>query len=188
MSGALKDEKRITRNWVELLQELRVAQTGVQILTGFLLTVPFSNRFSRLTDLQLTTYLCVLVGAIATSALLVAPVVFHRMLFRQQRRPWLVQAAHVSALSGLALLSLVSCGAAFLAFDIGTSTQVASVVGGGLLAFFVVLWCVPLVARARYRRKDGESSPTAARSESRRGFDRPAPPTARGPAPRSRDR
>lgn len=81
------EDKRITRNWAELLQELRVTQTGVQVLTGFLLTVPFSNRFTHLSELQLVTYLCIVLGAITATALLVAPVAFHRMLFRQRRRP-----------------------------------------------------------------------------------------------------
>ena len=83
------DPKRLTRNWNELLQELRVTQTGVQILTGFLLTVPFSDRFEDLDRFQLTLYLIVLSGSTATTLLAVAPAAFHRMLFRQRARHWL---------------------------------------------------------------------------------------------------
>ena len=151
---ARADRERYTRNWDELLQELRVAQTGVQILTGFLLTVPFSNRFPRLSELQRDTYLGLLVGAIATTALLVAPVAFHRLLFRQRRRPWLVKAANRCALAGLSMLSLISCGAAFLVFDISTSLTAAVIAAAVLLVLFGGLWAaVPLAAR--YRRAHG---------------------------------
>ena len=79
-------EDTLTRNWNELLQELRVTQTGVQILTGFLLTVPFSNRFEDLTAFQRDVYLAVLAGSVLTTGLVVAPVAMHRVLFRQRRR------------------------------------------------------------------------------------------------------
>ena len=81
----------LTRNWDELLQEIRVTQTGVQILTGFLLTVPFSNRFEDLTSFQRAVYLTVLAGSVLTTALVVAPVAMHRVLFRRRRRELLVE-------------------------------------------------------------------------------------------------
>src|SRR5215203_301296 len=84
-------QETLNRNWDELLQEIRVTQTGVQILTGFLLTVPFSNRFVELTDFQRNVYLAVLAGSIITTGLVVAPVAFHRVLFRQRRRELLVE-------------------------------------------------------------------------------------------------
>lgn len=147
-----RKDKRITRNWTELLQELRVTQTGVQVLTGFLLTVPFSSRFPHLTQLQRVTYLCIVLGAIIATALLVAPVAFHRVLFHQRRRPWLVSAAHACAAAGLAVFSLVCAGAAFLVFDIATSTRLASIVGVALLLVFGVLWAVvPLASEAHHR-------------------------------------
>jgi len=153
-----QEDKRITRNWAELLQELRVTQTGVQVLTGFLLTVPFSNRFAQLDDLQRTTYLCIVLGAITATALLVAPVAFHRMLFRQRRRPWLVSAAHACAVGGLSVFSLVCAGAGFLVFDVATSTPVAVVVGCALLGVFVGLWgVVPLAAEHRAPRRGGDA-------------------------------
>src|SRR5918999_5561437 len=74
--------KRLTRNLNELLQELRVTQTGVQILTGFLLTLPFTQRFPDLDQVQKMAYLGVLVGSVLATGLIVAPVAFHRVLFR----------------------------------------------------------------------------------------------------------
>ena len=91
---------KTTRNWQELMQELRVTQTGVQILTGFLLTVPFSQRFTQLNHHQRTAYFVVLVSCVLQTVFLVAPVAFHRVLFHQRQRPWLVAAGHVCAVMG----------------------------------------------------------------------------------------
>ena len=71
----------INRNWTELIQELRSTQTGVQVLTGFLLTVPFSDRFATLDDVQRTAYLIVLSGAVTATAAILSPVAYHRILF-----------------------------------------------------------------------------------------------------------
>src|SRR5215211_3548051 len=87
------ERERINRNWDELLQELRVTQTGVQILTGFLLTLPFQQRFALLDQFQVAVFcVAVLLSATAT-ALIVAPVSYHRLLFRQRRKALLVSAS-----------------------------------------------------------------------------------------------
>lgn len=139
---------QLTRNWHELLQELRVMQTGVQILTGFLLTIPFTDKFNSLDDRQRTIYLCVLVGSVVTTSLIVAPASFHRVLFRQQQRSWLVKAANVSARVGLAGLALVSSAVVLLVFDVVVSTTAALIASGSVLVLFVGLWLViPMVAR-----------------------------------------
>src|SRR5947209_10039375 len=83
--------ERWDRNFSELLQELRVAQTGVQVLFAFLLTLPFTNRFERITEVQRGTYVVTLVAAAAATALLIAPVSYHRLVFRQGRKPQLVR-------------------------------------------------------------------------------------------------
>lgn len=141
--------KKLTRNWNELLQELRVVQTGVQILTGFLLTVPFSSRWTDLTDLQVRLYLAVLSGAVLTTVLVVAPVAYHRMLFRQHRRPWLVQMANRTSRLGLAMVALTSSGVLLLVFDVALGMVPGLVAFAVTLAFFVVLWIgPPLTARA----------------------------------------
>lgn len=143
--------QRTNRNWEELLQELRVTQTGIQILTGFLLTVPFSARFTALTPLQRASYLAVLVGSVIATTLIVAPVAFHRVLFRRQRRPWLVTAANQCARGGLLTMALTICGAVFLAFDMATTTTTAIVVSSSLLALVTCVWLLlpVLVSRTR---------------------------------------
>ena len=144
--GVVADEtthqEELDRNWNELLQELRVAQTGVQILTGFLLTVPFSSRFEELDQLQLTAYLVVLSGAALTTALVIAPVAFHRLLFRQHEKDWLVRAANLSARCGLVSLALTVSGVLFLVFDIVVGLAAGLVALAVSLVVFAVLWAV----------------------------------------------
>ncbi|MFD1825708.1 MULTISPECIES: DUF6328 family protein [Mumia] len=133
-------DARLTRNWNELLQELRVAQTGVQILTAFLLTLPFTSRFEELSDAQEGVYLAVLSGSVAATALLVAPVAMHRALFRKGQRPWLVTAAHLCAILGLVALALTVSGVMWLVFDVVVGppgTWIAFVI---TLALFGSLW------------------------------------------------
>lgn len=151
-SGEARPPQQITRNLNELLQELRVMQTGVQILTGFLLTVPFTERFSRLTDHQKDLYLCILVTAVLTTLVIVAPVCYHRLLFRQGRREWLVAAAHLCALSGLVGLALVSAAVVFLVFDIVLGLTAAVIAATAVALAFIGLWAVvPLSERGRER-------------------------------------
>src|SRR5256714_6588449 len=92
--------ERWDRNFSELLQELRVAQTGVQVLFAFLLTLPFTNRFERITGVQRGTYVVTLVAAAAATALLIAPVSYHRLVFRQGRKPQLVRTGSKQATLG----------------------------------------------------------------------------------------
>lgn len=132
--------ERLTRNWNELLQELRVTQTGVQILTAFLLTVPFTERFADLDSLQRTTYLAVLTGSVLTTGFVVAPVAFHRVLFRHRMRDWLVAAANQCARIGLVMLAVTSCGALFLVFDVVTERAAAYVALVAGAVFFATLW------------------------------------------------
>lgn len=142
--------EQITRNWNEMLQELRVMQTGVQILTGFLLTVPFTDRFHDLDDRQRTIYLGLIAGSVLTTCLIVAPVSFHRVLFRQRQRPWLVAAGHACARAGLIGFGLVSATVVLFVFDIVAGGAVAAVAAIAVLALFAGLWVgVPLLARRR---------------------------------------
>src|SRR6476619_1214468 len=83
-------EEQLDRNWAELLQELRVLQTGVQILAGFLLTLPFQQRFKELDQFQVTLYLVNVVIAALTTAFILLPVSVHRRLFRQRLKEMLV--------------------------------------------------------------------------------------------------
>jgi thiosulfate reductase cytochrome b subunit len=141
------ESQRLTRNLNELLQELRVTQTGVQILTGFLLTLPFTNRFASLDLVQRDAYLGVLCGSVLATGLIIAPVAFHRLLFRHGQRPWLVAAANRSAQAGLASLALTTSGVVWLVFDLVTDRTLATIAGALSLLFFGVLWLlVPLRA------------------------------------------
>ena len=135
-------EATINRNWTELIQELRSTQTGVQVLTGFLLTVPFSDKFDTLDAVQRTAYLVVLSAAVTATAAILSPIAYHRILFRKGRRPWLVGTANQVARAGLVLVAVTTCGVVFLTFDLTVGRSggiVASVVA---LLGYVALWVV----------------------------------------------
>jgi hypothetical protein len=144
------EEEKLTRNLNELLQELRVTQTGVQILTGFLLTLPFTTRFPDLDDVQRIAYLGVLSGSVIATGLIIGPVAFHRMLFRRGERPWIVEAANRAARAGLVWLAMTTSGVVWLVFDLVVDRTSAHVAGGISLLFFATLWAgVPWLARRR---------------------------------------
>ena len=143
---AQRDEtptERADRNWTDLLQELRVVQTGVQLLTGFLLTLPFQNRFAQLSDGQQDIYLATVFAAVAATGVLIAPVSIHRLLFRRHARGRMVAIAHRLAMLGTGLLGLAVVGVVLLIVDVlrGLTTGVvsAAVVGVGLISLWLVL-------------------------------------------------
>jgi hypothetical protein len=139
---------RLDRNFGDLLQELRVAQAGVQILFAFLLTLPFGARFGDIDVFEKIVYTGSLLSAAVAAASIIAPVAYHRMLFRQGRKPQLVAAAHRLASIGLSFLLLAMVGAILLVTDFvlgrGWGLLLTAVTG----AWFVVLWAV-LPWRAR---------------------------------------
>jgi hypothetical protein len=132
--------ERMDRNWDELMQELRVTQTGAQILTGFLLTLPFQQRFATLDDYQVRLYLVLVVLAAVATGLIVAPVSLHRVLFRRRMKAELVTAANWFARAGLLVLALVLAGGPMLLFDIVVSRTAGWVVGGAVLVLLVLCW------------------------------------------------
>ncbi|MGC5166269.1 DUF6328 family protein [Luteimicrobium sp. DT211] len=134
--------ERLDRNWNELLQELRVTQTGAQILTGFLLTVPFQQRFGRLDDLEVVTYLVLVALSTTATGLLVAPVSLHRFLFRRRLKRETVVLGHRLARFGLLALGLTIVGCVFFLFDVVVSPVVGAVAGGLALCWLVGLWVV----------------------------------------------
>lgn len=149
------DDERLARNWSELLQELRVTQTGTQILTGFLLTLPFTQRFAELSSRQEITYLATMVGSVVTTGLIVAPVAFHRLLFRQRQKPWLVAAADTTAKVGLLLLAVTTSGVVLLVFDLVVSWFAALIAASVTLVSLLTLWAgTPWLAT---RNGDGDS-------------------------------
>ena len=145
-------EEQLDRNWAELLQELRVLQTGVQILAGFLLTLPFQERFERLDDFQVTLYLVNVVIATLTTAFILLPVSVHRRLFRQRLKETLVNSADTITKVALAGVAMLSIGTAALVFDVTAGRSAGLTAGGILLAVLLVLLIyVPL--RLNHRAK-----------------------------------
>jgi cation transport ATPase len=134
------EEHRLDRELTELLNEIRVAMPGVQLLFAFLLAVPFQQRFAQATTFQKDVYFVTLLSAAAAAAFFVAPVAYHRLTFRHRNRPTLVQTGSLSALIGLVALAISMTCAILLVTDVifGTSTVVATAIAVGLL--FAVLW------------------------------------------------
>lgn len=144
--------QRLDRNWSSLLQELRVVQTGVQLLTGFMLTLPFQPRFDLLDEGMRIVYLASVGCALAATVLLVAPVGLHRVLFRQRRLASLVAAAHRLAYAGLLLLGAALVGMTVIVFDAVAGHQTAYIAGSVATAAFAMFWViVPVVIRVSHR-------------------------------------
>lgn len=144
--------QRDDRNLGELIQELRVAGLGVQVLFGFLLSLPFTTRFSQLTGAQRDLYLACLVLSAMATALLIAPVAYHRLVFRRGMKERLVRFANALAILGLAAVALAVLTAVLL-----LAWYVAGALAGGLVtalvgATIVMLWfAVPLASRREQR-------------------------------------
>jgi hypothetical protein len=153
-------DERSDRNWNELLQELRVTQTGVQILTGFLLTMPFQQRFTDLDDYQHTLFLVLVLLAVLTTGLIVAPVSLHRIMFGKHLKGELVVSADRLARAGLVTLALTIAGASMLVFDVVAGRTAGWVVGAAVLVLLAVCWLVyPLrVARGGSRSSRGRTT------------------------------
>jgi hypothetical protein len=144
--------QRLDRNWSELLQQLRVVQTGVQLLTGFLLTLPFQARFESLGPFDRDVYLVTVGSSVTSTAFLIAPVSLHRVLFRQRARRPLVSSAHRMALAGLALLSVAIIGAVLLIFDFVLGAVAGVCAASAALLLLSSLWLIlPLAVGRRNR-------------------------------------
>jgi len=142
------EKERLDRNLIELLNELRVALPGVQVLFAFLLTVPFTQRFATLTESQETVYYTTLLLTTASAVLLIAPSAHHRINFRQQDKQYIVFLANRLTIVGLAFLALAMTGVVFLITDLlygSTATAVAAGTTG--LAFALLWYVVPIVRR-----------------------------------------
>ncbi|MCR2812043.1 DUF6328 family protein [Microbacterium sp. zg.Y1090] len=142
--------ERADRNWSEVLQELRVLQTGTQILTGFLLALAFQPAFGDLDTGQRSFYL-VLIALSALSAIVaLAPVALHRFLFRQRAKGTVVAYGHLALLTSLLTVSLLLVGVVTFVFDVVLGQAASWIVGLALGGVIVMLWIVvPLVVRVR---------------------------------------
>ncbi len=147
------EEERLDRNLGELLQELRVALPGVQVLFAFLLAVPFQQNFSEISKFDKTMYFVTLLLTALSAALLIAPSAYHRLTFRYQQKHRLVFVSNRLAIAGLAVLALAMTCAILLVTNILWGTTATTVVTTVLvLLMFVVLWlALPMRRRFRYR-------------------------------------
>ncbi|WP_459736082.1 DUF6328 family protein [Streptomyces sp. E-15] len=145
------EEERADRMWVELIQEVRVAQTGVQILFGFLLTVVFQPKYGRLPTADQVIYIVtVVMGACATGAL-IGPVSLHRLVSGRRVKPQAVRLAARMTLVGLALLLATMASSLLLILRVATHDSYVPYLVAAVVTWYVVGWYVlPLWARHRY--------------------------------------
>lgn len=138
------EKERVDRNLLELLNELRVALPGVQVLFAFLLVLPFSSGFADVTRFQRDVYLFTLIAATLSAVLLIAPSMHHRLQFRQGNKREILRDANRLAILGMTALALAMCGAVVLVTDFvfGAGTMVATAVAVGV-AFLIVWYLMP---------------------------------------------
>jgi hypothetical protein len=134
------EQERLNRQMSELLNELRVAMPGVQVLFGFLLTVPFQQRFRQVNDFQETVYLVTLIAAATATAFLIAPSAYHRVMFEQHEKPAIIHRGTVQFLVGLAALAVAMNGAVLLVTDVLFDADTVTVTVVALAGLYVTLW------------------------------------------------
>jgi hypothetical protein len=135
-----EEQQRLNRQMTELLNELRVAMPGVQVLFGFLLTVPFQQRFRQVNDFQEVVYLVTLVAAATATAFLIAPSAYHRVTFQQHEKPNIIQLGTVQFIVGLVALAVAMNGAVLLVTDVLFGDDTVTVVVVCLVALYFTLW------------------------------------------------
>jgi hypothetical protein len=144
--------QRADRNMIELLQELRVAQTGVQILFAFLLTLSFTERFSSINEVQRWTYVVTLLCSVVTAGLFVGPAAVHRVTFRRGLKAETVQLGHRLFTLGLIALALTLTGSVLLVLDVAVGLSFAISCAVAVCIVLCLLWFVlpiPLLRRTR---------------------------------------
>ena len=150
MSSDESKEEQLDRELIELLNELRVALPGVQVLFAFLLGVPFTHRFSEVTDIQKDVYFLTFLCTATATALLIAPSAYHRLDWRRGDKEHLLVVSNRLAISGTAFLALAISGAVFVVTDILFDPTSAAVVAAVTAAFFGWFWYgLPLLRRLR---------------------------------------
>ncbi len=174
---------RLDRHWAELLQEVRVVQTGVQLLTGFLLTLPFQARFAELEKPEQIVYLITVGLSAGSTAALIAPVALHRALFRRRGRPQLIDAAQRLALTGLSMLGLAITSVVGLIFDVVLDRAAGIIAASVSLAAFIVLWyAVPMMIRGQVVRERRDPEPRPETGGPPPPTPAPSTPAAGGPS------
>ncbi|MGH2923993.1 MAG: DUF6328 family protein [Solirubrobacterales bacterium] len=148
--------ERADRNMGELLQELRIALPGVQVLFAFLLTVPFAQGFAQMTSEQVDLYFGVLLATAVSTAFLIAPTALHRLLFRQRDKEYLVALSNVLAIVGLLVLAVAITSAVLLIADFifdGAKVTISTIAIGALL---LTLWVAFPLGRRLVLRRGGK--------------------------------
>jgi Family of unknown function (DUF6328) len=149
------EAERLDRNLTELLNELRVALPGVQVLFAFLLGVPFTQRFTELASYQVDVYYGTLLCAAAASAFLIAPSAYHRIEFRASDKHHVVMVSHRLAIVGLGFLALAMSGVVCLVTDFLFSATATAVATSCTALLFLLLWyLLPLARRMRVERRE----------------------------------
>jgi len=145
--------QRADRNWNELLQEFRVLQTGTQILAAFLLTLPFQQRFTKLSPFDVGVYLVLVFLAVTVTLLALSPVSLHRLLFRQGAKVELVGLASKILIICLAAASLLFTGIVLFIVDFLLGPPAGIVAAGCVFVVLIVIWVVlPLAVRRQHRK------------------------------------
>jgi hypothetical protein len=138
--------ERVNRELVELLQELRVALPGVQVLFAFLLTVPFSQGFVQTTDFQRDLFFATLAATAVSTVLLIAPSAWHRIHFRQKDKEHILLASNKLSMAGLAFLALAMIGAVMLIADFAFSATLAIISGVVATIVLAAFWAaIPIL-------------------------------------------
>ncbi|HTN55916.1 MAG TPA: DUF6328 family protein [Microbacterium sp.] len=155
--------ERADRNWNELMQELRVMQTGTQILSGFLLAVAFQPRFAELDDLQRALYVTLVLLAATATVLALTPVGLHRMLFQERRKIQLVRVTDRLVKVNLVVIGAVTVGVVALILDVALDRSTAIVVAVIGVIVILVLWVglPPLLRRRPRGEPDAEDDETS---------------------------
>lgn len=149
------EEERLDRQLIELLNEVRIAIPGVQVLFAFLLTVPFAAGWADTSELQRDAYFATLLLTAAATALLMAPAAIHRLRFRKGDKRTIVEWAHRLTIAGMAVLGLAMAGAVFLVTDVLYEVTTAAIVAGAVLGLIVGLWFVLPLTRRFHERGEG---------------------------------
>ncbi len=145
-----RDGERLDRELIELLNELRVALPGVQVLFAFLLAVPFTQRFERLTDVQEDVFFAVFLSTAIATALLIAPSAYHRLRWRERDKEQMLRTSNRLAIAGTVFLAAAIVGVVYLVTDLlfGLAATLVATLAAGVM--FAWLWYgLPLVRRLR---------------------------------------
>jgi len=155
------ESERLDRNLAELLQELRVALPGVQVLFAFLLAVPFQQNFTEITTFQERVYFATLLCTAISAALLISPTAYHRLTFHLQQKKELVYVSNRLSIVGLSFLALAMTGAIVLITDVLFGAIPTAIFGIGAAAMFILLWgLLPLRRRLSLTEEEEDEGST----------------------------